>query len=373
MGKMKAAIMHEREGPEVLKFESRPISVPFRKIGPVLLATICYAAFAQAQPVPLAPAGNAVAVTADNFNRAETDMYFGKRVVKGGRIGNLSHSRELYLTDSPVVRPNRDTLYSGSVFDFDAGPVTITLPDAGNRFMSMQVIDEDQYTHAVYYGAGRYTVSREEMGTRYGSVVIRILANPEDPVDMKQVHALQDTIKVEQKSSGKYEVGSFDPVSQKKVRDALLVLGTTIPDTKRMFGSRSEVDPVRHLIGSAILWGGLPEKDALYLNVTPDNTDGAAVYKLNVHDVPVDGFWSITVYNAKGYLEPNQYNAYSLNNITAKKNADGLVAVQFGGCNGTIPNCLPTMPGWNYMVRLYRPRAEALNGTWKFPEAQRVN
>jgi hypothetical protein len=50
-----------------------------------------------------------------------------------------------------------------------------------------------------------------------------------------------------------------------------------------------------------------------------------------------------------------------------------LVAVQLGGCNGTISNCLPTMPGWNYMVRLYRPGAEALNGSWKFPEAQRVN
>src|SRR5712671_5129726 len=351
MGKMKAAIMHEREGPEVLKFESRPISVPFRKIGPVLLATICYAAFAQAQPVPLAPAGNAVAVTADNFNRAETDMYFGKRVVKGGRIGNLSHSRELYLTDSPVVRPNRDTLYSGAVFDYDAGPVTITLPVAGNR----------------------YTMTRKEMGTRYGSLVIRILANPQDQEDMKQVHALQDAITVEQKSSGNYDAPNFDPVSQKTVRDALLVLGTTILDNKRMFGDRSEVDPVRHLIGSAMLWGGLPEKDALYLNITPANNDGAAVYKLNVQDVPVDGFWSITVYNDKGYLEPNQYNAYSLNNITAKKNADGSVAVQFGGCDGTIPNCLPTMPGWNYMVRLYRPRAEALNDTWKFPEAQRVN
>ena len=88
---------------------------------------------------------------------------------------------------------------------------------------------------------------------------------------------------------------------------------------KRMFGSRSEVDPIRHLIGSAILWGGLPEKDVPYLNITPDNADGASVYKLNVEDVPVDGFWSITVYNAKGYLEPNPYNAYSVNNITAKE------------------------------------------------------
>src|ERR1700737_3914688 len=138
MGTMKAAVMHEPGGPEALKIESRPIPVSFRTIGRVLLVTIGYAAFAQAQFVPQAPAGNAVPVTADNFNRAETDMYFGKRV-KGGRIGNLSHSRELYLTDSPVVRPNRDTLYSGAVLDFDAGPVAITLPDADNRFMSMQV------------------------------------------------------------------------------------------------------------------------------------------------------------------------------------------------------------------------------------------
>jgi hypothetical protein len=73
------------------------------------------------------PGGNAVPVTADNFNRAETDMYSGKRV-KGGGIGNLSHGRELLLFNSPVVRPNRDTLYSGAVFDYDAGPVTITHP-----------------------------------------------------------------------------------------------------------------------------------------------------------------------------------------------------------------------------------------------------
>jgi hypothetical protein len=99
------------------------------------------------------------------------------------------------------------------------------------------------------------------------------------------------------------------------------------------------MDPIHHLIGTAILWGGLPEKEGLYLNVTPDINDGAAVYKLNVQEVPVDGFWSITVYNSRGYLEPNQYSAYSVSNITARKDADGSVPVQFGGCDGKIPNC----------------------------------
>jgi hypothetical protein len=88
--------------------------------------------------------------------------------------------------------------------------------------------------------------------------------------------------------------------------------------------------------------------------------------------VPIDGFWSVSLYNAKGCFEQNQYNANAPNNITAKKDTDGSVTVQFGGCDGKIPNCLPTMPGWNYMVRLYRPRTEILTGKWKFPEATPV-
>jgi hypothetical protein len=86
--------------------------------------------------------------------------------------------------------------------------------------------------------------------------------------------------------------------------------------------------------------------------------------------VPVDGFWSLTVYNSEGYLQPNQYNAYSVNSITAKRGADGAVSIQFGGCDGKIQNCLPITQGWNYTVRLFRPRAEVLDGTWTFPLAQ---
>ena len=339
----------------------------------LLLAVVNNSALAQAQPAPQAPAVSAVPVTVDNFRRAESDLVMGP-IVKDGGFGKYVHHRELYPIDAPIVRPNRDTLYSFSVFDLDAGSVTITLPNAGQRFMSLQVIDGNQYTPEVHYGAGRHTFTREMIGTRYVQLGVRILVNPNDPEDVNKVHALQDAITVEQPGGpGRFEVPNWDQASQKKVRDALLLLGTTLPDTKRMFGPRDQVDPVRHLIGTAMAYGGNPEKDALYLNVTPSRNDGKVVYKLDVPgNVPVDAFWSVIVYDAEGHLQKNNLNAYSLNSVTAKKNNDGSVVVQFGGCDGNIPNCLPTMNGWNYMVRLYRPRVEILNGTWKFPGAHVV-
>jgi len=270
-----------------------------------------------------------------------------------------------------VIRGNRDTLYSAAVFDLDAGPVAVTLPDAGRRFMSMIVIDEDQYTPAVYYGTGSYTFNRQQIGTRYLMLALRTFVDPNDPEDLKKVYVLQDAVRVSQPSQGTFEVPNWDPASHKKVRDALLVLYATVPDQNRMFGSKAQVDPVRRLIGSAGGWGGNPDSEAKYLNVNPSRNDGKSVYKLTVKgDVPVDGFWSITVYDADGRFQKNEYDAYSVNNLTGTKSPDGSVVVQFGGCDGNVPNCLPIVPSWNYMVRLYRPRAEVLNGTWTFPEAQ---
>lgn len=90
-------------------------------------------------------------------------------------------------------------------------------------------------------------------------------------------------------------------------------------------------------------------------------------------NVPVNGFWSISVYNADGYFEPNPQGAYTLNTLTAVRDSQGVIDIQFGGCEGRGANCLPITPDWNYMVRLYQPREEILNGRWQFPEAVPVN
>jgi hypothetical protein len=318
-----------------------------------------------------ATATETVTVGVENFTRAESDLFFGNVVRTENALGKLVHHREPASVDQQnVIRLNRDTLYSVTVLDLDAGPATFTLPDSGSRFRSFQVIDEDQYTHAVNYAAGKYTLTRADIGTRYVMVGMRTFVDPNDPKDLAAVHALQDATTLEQASPGKFEVPNWDPESQKKVREALLFLSTTLPDTKRTFGKKGEVDPVRFLLGSAFAWGGNPEKDALYLNVVPPLNDGKTVHRITVKDVPVDGFWSISVYNAKGYYEKNDRNAYSINNVTGKKDADGTTTIQFGG-EGT-GNVIPITPGWNYIARLYRPRPEILDGTWKFPEAKPV-
>src|SRR6516165_5887349 len=183
-------------------------------------------------------------VTADNYNRAQTDVYFAG-VVKNGGFGRFRHGRELAApVQQGIVRPNRDTLYSFAIVDLSAGPATITLPEGAKRFMGMQVVNEDQYTTGVYYGAGSHTLTRETIGTRYAIAVVRFLLDFSNNEEIQQVHALQDAIKLNQERPGVFEIPSWDEASLKKVKAALLHLGNTVSDTQRMFGANEhEVDP----------------------------------------------------------------------------------------------------------------------------------
>src|SRR5262249_6150262 len=136
------------------------------------------------------PSPETLRVTVDNFIRAESDLYFGMFVDRGA-LGTFVHRRELPL-ENTGVRPNRDTLYSMAVFDLDAAPVTITLPDAGERFMSLMLTDQAHYVVDVIYRPGGYTWTRQDVGTRYVLATARILIEPDDPADIARVHALQD-------------------------------------------------------------------------------------------------------------------------------------------------------------------------------------
>lgn len=307
-------------------------------------------------------------VTVDNFVRAETDATFS-RYAKQGAFGRFLHIRQPTPIDKQdVVRMNRDTLYSAGVFDLTS-PVTVIKPESGGRFQSMLVINQDHSMLPVEHGPGEFTYTREGIGTRYVMVIFRTFIDANDPADIKAANALQDKIAVRQETTGTFDVPQWDETSLKTVRDAIKVLASTITDARGMFGDKAKLDPIKHLLGTAYGWGGNPEAAAMYDNGVPAKNDGRTPYFLTVKDVPVDGFWSITVYDKDGYMPKNELNAYSYNNVTARKNADASITINFGGSPNAVNN-LPITPGWNYIVRMYQPRPEVVNGSWSFPKAQ---
>ena len=305
-------------------------------------------------------------VHVDNFVRAETHRMFAALQSDAAGVNRFRHNRVPTPVDQQtVIRMNRDTLYSSAVVDISRGAV-LTLPDAGGRYLSAMVVNEDHYVNAVLHEPGQHRLDVADFDTPHVLVAVRIMVDPRDPEDLATVAALQDQLSIRATSDGAFAAGDYDTESLDRTRSALLTLASGMDSFERSFGAREDVDPVHHLVSTAAGWGGLPDTEAVYVGVAPGLPVGE--YALTVGDVPVDGFWSVSVYNSDGFFEPNEKGAYSVNDLTAARNADGTVTVLFGGDGDPARNSLPITEGWNYLVRLYRPRPEVLDGTWRFPE-----
>jgi hypothetical protein len=287
-----------------------------------------------------------------------------QRVASG--VNRFHHNRAPASVDQQtVIRMNRDTLYSFAVVDLSEG-ATLTVPDAGDRYLSVMAVNEGHYINQVIHDAGRHDLTAEDLGSPYIVLAARTLVDPQDPADLAAVAAVQDRLALEAGAHRAFVMPDYDTESLDRTRKALLALAADMTSFRSSFGRREQVDVVHHLIGTAAGWGGLPDAEATYVGVAPNLPVGD--YELTVGaDVPVDGFWSITVYNAEGYFEPNERGAYSVNNLTAARNDDDSVTVRFGGDGDPQRNSLPITEGWNYLVRLYRPRPEILSGAWTFP------
>ena len=308
----------------------------------------------------------AIKVNADNFARAETHRMMADLQRDAGGVNRFAHNRAPAPVDrQTVIRMNRDTLYSFAVVDVSGG-ATLTVPEAGARYLSVMAVNEDHHINRVIHDPGTHELTADDLGSAYVVLAARTLVDPRDPDDLAAVAALQDQLRLDVTAGRAFTSPDYDTPSLDRTRQALLGLAADMTSFESSFGRPQDVEPVHHLIGSAAGWGGLPDAEATYVGVSP----GLPVdeYELTVGtDVPVDGFWSISVYNADGYFEPNERDAYSVNSITAARNDDGSVTVRFGGDGDPERNSLPITDGWNYLVRLYRPRPEVLSGAWSFP------
>lgn len=313
-------------------------------------------------------------ITIHNLVRAESDTMF--RLTMKERnigIGEIFHEREVTSADKPqtVIRANQDTLYSGAIVDLST-PVTVTLPEGDGRFQSVLVISQDHYNFG-YARPGAYRLTEEEVGTRFAMLLFRTFVDAGDPDDAGRAHAVQDGIVIEGGGKGPFEAPDWDlevlAKARKAVNDLAAVVGL---ESSTSFGRKGEIDPLGHLVGIAG-WAGQPASMAEGIVGSVDLNDGKTPHVVTVRDVPVDAFWSITVYDADGFLAPNDLNRNSYNNTSATPNDDGSFTIHFGACEDGRINCIPITAEWSYTIRLYQPREEILDGSWTFPKPMPVD
>jgi len=312
-------------------------------------------------------------VTVANLVRAETDHMIRAQIEAFDlKFSEITHLRNPITPENQsVIRSNQDTFYSATVLDLSK-PVTITLPEADGRFMSMLVISQDHYNFGEAQ-PGAYELTEESVGTRFAYLLFRTFVDVTDPKDIAAAHAAQDAIGISGGGDGPFEAPDWNQADLEKARIAVSSLSELGFDAGDAFRREEEVQPVAHLIGALAGWGGQPPSMAVYEIVSVEKNDGKTPHAVTVKDVPVDAFWSITVYNAHGYLEANDLGVNSYNNFSAQPNEDGSYTIHFGGCDEGRINCLPITPGWNYTIRMYQPRAEILDGSWRFPAPQPVD
>ena len=303
-------------------------------------------------------------VNVSNFARAESDVAIKKVHDLAGGFGRWFHIREpVPLDQQEVIRMNRDTLYSGAVLDLSR-PASVHMPETGGRYQSLQVINQDHYSFAKTT-PGSYELTEHEVGTRVAYLTARTFF---DPDDLAGTHALQDAVSIDGGGDGPLEIPDWDLDQLQTARDALNTLAKLGVSNEGAFGTRDEVDPIKHLVFTAAGWGGLPLKNTFAELGSVDHNDGSP-HIVTVHDVPVRAFWSIIVYDADGFIPENELGVYSYNNVTAQPNPDGSITIHLGGDPDQI-NYLPIADGWNYAIRMYEPEPEILDGTWTFPKIE---
>lgn len=308
-----------------------------------------------------------VIVTQETYCRAESDRSFANIAKQAGGVNKWFYFRNVTPIDNQtVVRMNKDTLYAGCIVDTAKG-ATITIPEIpAGRYFSVLLVDNDHYCPGVFYTAGTHQLPTD---TKYLCAVLRIqLLQPDNPDDVKLVNRLQDQFII--------KAGSADPLPESKWDKSSLEKLTK--EYNAEFGKFDKYhdewmdkrgvanDKARHL-ACAGAWGLFPNRHAVYINYNGRFPTGQA-YTATYAVPENDAFWSITAYGADGYLK----TANSvLNKFNTKFNADGTFTVAFGTKEqcGDVPNRLDAPDGWNFLMRVYRPGASVLNGSYKLPDA----
>jgi len=157
-----------------------------------------------------------------------------------------------------------------------------------------------------------------------------------------------------------------------------------------VFGTRAYLknNYLYRMAGAVLGIYGNSKDEAIYPSYAVDaqgqKLDGANKYSVRFAPgqlPPVNAFWSLTMYELpQSLLVANPIDRYLLNSPMLPqfvKDADGGVTFYIQNESpgkDKEPNWLPAPKGpFQIAMRLYWPKEEALNGTWKAPPLQRLN
>ena len=195
--------------------------------------------------------------------------------------------------------------------------------------------------------------------------------DPKDPAEVALVNALQDRLVLEAGSAEPLPPSKWEPKSLQALTDRYNEEAKALGGFKGLMGRRGRVDEKRRHLVAAAGWGLNPDEDATYFMYAGEH-DPAKGYTATYQVPDNRAFWSITVYGADGYMESE--NAI-LNSSSAKLNgARKTFTAHFGSKElcGDVPNRLDVTPGWNFVMRVYRPGRSVLDGSYVLPAAKPV-
>jgi len=157
--------------------------------------------------------------------------------------------------------------------------------------------------------------------------------------------------------------------------------GAKMTSTKGLYGPRAEVTENHWARGAitTVSHLAMSYKRASYptfnVDINGDELVGCHTYTATFKDVPVNAFWSLTVYkDSDKQLVPNDLKKYRVSDKTAVAGQDGSVIIHLGG-NPVADNYLPLPEDcaeWYTIVRLYEPQEKFLNGSWKVPSIVKI-
>jgi hypothetical protein len=273
-------------------------------------------------------------------------------------VNKFQHSRQLVKKENqPVVRMNRDTYYSMAVIDVSKGG-SITMPEIPKgKYMSVQPITEDHRIQAMMYGPGTFDLTTH-IGTHI-YIIVRLDATfSESEVaeiqNKMKIDAVSNqeftTLPVNKKSFTEVENTLKNKISSITKRDGINALKGMFTDPRD--DSNKDFDEEKYQVGAAIGWGGAQMTDNIYEISRNYSTDNC--YQLTFEDPKDLAFWSITVYDKKGFMFDDLPN-FSSN--TAQINNDGTYTLSFGCGSDALNNLDIENPSkvFNIAVRHYQP------------------